>query len=113
MTFVDFDILQSNCIIANVITFDFDLVFQGKYFICQYIGNGESLSKTAGDNICRFQHLLSNDIIANVILFDLDLLFEGQTSNVNISKTVKAGAKLHEVTFKDFNICHRIRRKHL
>ena len=38
----------------------------------------------------------------NVILFDLDLPFQGQTSNVNISKTVKASAKLQDVTIFRF-----------
>ena len=40
--------------------------------------------------------------------FDLDLVFQGQTSNVNISKTVRDSAKLQEMTFVDFNICYRM-----
>ena len=43
------------------------------------------------------------------MLYSLTLTyFQGQTSNVKISKAVKASANLQEVTFIDFNICHRI-----
>ena len=48
-------------------------------------------------------------MIANVILFDLDLLFQGQASNVDISKTVRAGEKLLIMTLVDVDIYHRIR----
>ena len=57
--------------------------------------------QTARDDICRIRYLISNGVIANVTLFDRDLLLQGQTLNVNIYKTVKASAKLHEVTFID------------
>ena len=105
MTFID---LQSACDIASVVLCDIDRLFQGPIFQKLISKNGENQCKTTRDDICRFHDLLSNGI-ANVIFFDLDLLFtRSNILNVNILKTVRAGAKLQEMTFVDFNICHRM-----
>ena len=49
------------------------------------------------------------DIIANVVLGALDANFKGkQISNVNISETVRASAKMPDMSFIDFDICHRM-----
>ena len=43
------------------------------------------------------------------LLFDLDLLLSrSNNSNVNILKTVRAGAKTQQMTFVDFNIFYRM-----
>ena len=95
MTFIDFDICNLPATLPVLYSVTLTYLFKIRYFTCHYLENSESQRKTVIDDICRFQYLLSNGIIANVILFDLNLLFQGQTSNVNISKTVKASAKLH------------------
>ena len=55
---------------------------------------------------CWFCHLPSNGVIMKIVLSDLDLLFWRSTIlNVNISDMVKASAKMHKMTFIDFNFC--------
>ena len=41
-----------------------------------------------------------------IVVRELDLLFEG--NKFEILKSVKADTKMHEATFLDFVICHRI-----
>ena len=104
--FIDFDICNLT-VTLPVLFFVLDLLFKIKYSKYQYLENGQIQRKRGRDDNCRVQYLLSNGIIANVIL-TVTYFFQGQPSNVNISKTVKASAKLQSRTVVDFNICHRM-----
>ena len=42
-----------------------------------------------------------NGITTSVVLGDFDLNFQGQIRNADISKTVRAGVKMRDITFKD------------
>ena len=77
MTFIDFDICNVPATLPVLYSETLNYLFKVIYFKCQYIENGESWRKTAGDDICIFRYLLSNSIIANeCYLFDPDLLFK-------------------------------------
>ena len=83
-------------------------------YVCVFITfliTGRILTKIKNvkNNVYRFLDLPSNGAIANVILHDPDLLFTRlNVSNINISETVRASAKVHHWTFINFYIYHRI-----
>ena len=52
----------------------------------------------------RFWHLPSNATIAKVVVRDLDLLFQGQIFQLSLSLTIRASAKMRDMTFIEFDI---------
>ena len=97
--------MPSNGVSATIALCDLDLLFEGKKCkICIYLKRKELAQKFMG-HICRFWHLSSNDVIAKIAFHDLDLLFEDQNSKILISLKLRASAKVHVTTFKDFDIC--------
>ena len=74
-------------------------------YVCVNRCTGKILAKIKNikNDVYRFWHLQSAWHIASVALRDLDIF-----SNDNISKTVRASAKLQEMTFIDINICYQM-----
>ena len=53
----------------------------------------------------RFWHFPLNGVIAKIILHDLDLPFEVNSLKCYFLWNLRASAKMHAMTFKDFDIC--------